>query len=639
MSDVPPPVPPAAPPDGGGRPPGPAPLPQGPSGGSLGRLFLVLSGITLLGVGAIGGLTWWAVSQADKASVEAASFLHVELDGPLSDAPTAGGLFDDPADAPPTTLEIARAIRLAAADARIEGMWLELGGVQGGWASWQELRAAIADFRAAGKRCVATADLGITMGGYYLAAACDEIGLAPAAVSLVTGLSVQVSYYRGTFDKLGIEPEYEHVGDFKSFIESYERTGPSPEAALAYDTLLDGLWDGVVGELATDRGVTPEVVQGWIDAPALAATDAAAQGLVDFVAFPDVLARRVHRVGADDWPALLDAPVGDDEEEAPLTELSEFVKLARKSGTGPAVAIVVAEGQIVPGDDSGGGLFGDDGMLTDGELAKWMADARDNDAVKAVVVRVNSPGGAASAADLMWREVARTRAAGKPVVMSFGDAAASGGYLLAAGADRILAAPGTLTGSIGVFGGKFDLSGAFDKLGVTRHSWKRGEVSDLLSFTAPFSDEGRAVFRRFLSAYYERFLAIVGEGRGMSRDAVHEVAQGRVWTGAQAVERGLVDALGTLDDAVAVAAELGGISGEPALVWLPKRRTPWEVLIEDFGSSSQASAAARSGLSPAGEAALGAMLPAGARAELSVLAGAAEVGGVLALLPGQPVIR
>jgi len=216
-----------------------------------------------------------------------------------------------------------------------------------------------------------------------------------------------------------------------------------------------------------------------------------------------------------------------------------------------------------------------------------MRDAREADDVVAVVIRVNSPGGSGLASDMMWREVVRTREQGKPVVVSMADYAASGGYYIAAPADWIVAEPGTLTGSIGVFGGKMNLAGLYEKAGMTEHTWKRGAEADMFSSTSGFSEAGRATYRQFLEDFYEVFLDRVGSGRGMERDEVHAVAQGRVWTGAQALERGLVDELGGLDEAVRKAAELAQVDDYGTHV-LPKRKDFLELLLEDLEGTTNA---------------------------------------------------
>lgn len=611
-----------------------APPPKPPTRRSTGTGLLL--GLTVAGVGlfaASAGIVYYLVSQSDRGEVHEGSFLEVDLAGPLPDAPIQGRLFLDPADVPPTVADIAGAIRHAADDERIEGLYLDLSVPQAGWASYQEIRSAIDTFEAAGKPCVAFAGQAMLNGDYYLASACDTIVLDPAGAMLVTGLATQITYYKGTLDKLGITPEYEHVGDFKSAIEVFERTGPSDEAAEAYETLLDSTWSQMLSGIAEGRGVDVTTAETWIDEPDMTPEGALARGMVDAVAYEDAVRATLSEAGTDGWADGLDFLPEEPPDDDDTTSLSEYLKTVRadrKAGAGPAVALVFAEGNIVPGQ-SEPGLFGGDDSLTDGEFSDWMEAVRDDDRVEAVVVRVNSRGGSGLASAHMWREVERTKVAGKPVVVSFGDYAASGGYYMSAGADHIIAQPGTITGSIGVFGGKFDLSGAYDKLGLTQHSFKRGELADLLSVTQPFSDEGRKVFKGYLSSFYEQFLGVVSEGRDMSRDEVHAVAQGRVWTGEQALGHGLVDSLGGLPEAVDKAAELAELEGDFHLRRWPRQKDFFEMLMEDLGSA-QATV-----VSPTLQA-VDALAPE-VRDELGTLWRIQQDGGVAALLPGMPTVR
>jgi protease-4 len=304
--------------------------------------------------------------------------------------------------------------------------------------------------------------------------------------------------------------------------------------------------------------------------------------MVDHLAYADQIRGHIDALGTDDFAARLKGPDALDEKEVDesFTPLDRYVATLRsESPRGDQVAVVYAAGPIVSGE--AGGLFAEQ-LIADKTFASWMEEIRESDDVKAVVLRVDSPGGSGLASDMIWREIRRTQELGKPVVVSMAGYAASGGYFISAPADWVIAQPGTLTGSIGVFGGKLDLSGTFDKLALREATWKRGEEAKLLSMSAPFTDTGRAVFRAFLSDFYEKFLSRVADGREMQRDEVHAVAQGRVWTGAQALERGLVDELGGIDRAIAKASELAKIEGTPGLRRWPKQKSFFEVLIEDL---------------------------------------------------------
>jgi protease-4 len=593
---------------------------------STNSVLLALTAVGTLALGGSIGAIWYLANRVDVGEVSDGSFLQLTLKGTLSDEPVTGGLFDDPSDAPPTVTELAEALRAAAEDDRIDGLFLVVDGAAGGWASWQELRGAVEAFQAADKPCLAYSPSMYSNGSYYLASVCDTVAMAPTGVVMVNGLAMEMSYYAGTLEWLGIEPEFEHVGDFKSAIETFERTEPSESAAEAYEHLIDSTWAQLVDGIAAGRDLDSDAVRELIDHPRITPQSAVDRGMVDVLAWPDAVVQHAHRVGEDGWADLLAEPV-DEVDRDNLTRMKEYIKGFRADarGSGDRIAVVQAQGNIVSGG-SGGGLFGDDGNLTDGEFADWMEEARDDDSVKAVVVRVNSPGGSGLASSLMWREVARTQRAGKPVVVSMGDLAASGGYMMSCNADWIVAQPGTITGSIGVFGGKFDMSGAWEKLGMTSHTFKRGELSDLFSPNAGFSEEGRGVYKEFLSTfYYDVFLDQVSEGRGMEVDAVHEVAQGRVWTGEQALGHGLVDELGGLHEALAKAAELAEID-DYGVSRVPRAKGFMELLAEDLEGA---------------DASLTLELPldAAMRADLALFQNLHEMHGVAAFLPGRPTLR
>ncbi|MCB9688545.1 MAG: signal peptide peptidase SppA [Alphaproteobacteria bacterium] len=566
------------------KPPAP---PARPSRG-VGRSTMVLLGLTallgLLFVASVGVVAWtW--SSRSGGVVHDQSFLALTLSGEISDGPQPGGIFDDPGEFPPIASEIAAAVRKAKDDPRIEGIWLVMDSPSVGWAGYEEIRDALVAFREAGKPCVAYSEAW-TIGPYYLASACDVVAMPPSGIALINGFSAHVTFYAGTFDKIGVQAQMLHVGDFKSAVEPYERTEPSEPASEAMNGLLDSLWGNVLDQVAAGRGVPVDQLRERIDHPTLSPRRALEAGFVDVLAYPDQLRAHLSEVKQDGWKEKLDVPFdGDDDElDDRFTKLRPYLAELRgeEDGRGAKIAVIHAEGQIMGGE--GGGLFGDT-SLTDRRFHEWMEEARADDAVKAVVLRVNSPGGSGLASDLMWRDIQRFRATGRPVVVSMGNYAASGGYYISAPADWIIAQPNTLTGSIGVFGGKIIFAGTYEKLGLTDHAYERGAEADLLSTLEPFSDEGRVSYQGFLDDFYATFLGRVSEGRKMETDAVHAVAQGRVWTGSQALDRKLVDELGGLDTAIAKAAELASVTDYGVERW-PKRKGFFELLMEDIEKQS-----------------------------------------------------
>lgn len=517
-------------------------------------------------------------------------WLHVKVTADIGEGPGSEGVVMDTADLPPLSTELARAITDASKDDDVSGIFLEVDSVGLGWAQVEGLRRALTAFQDAGKPCVAWAP-NLTNKEYFLASACKELHMAPAGLIFVNGLSVTQSYYAGTFDKIGVTAQFEHVGDYKSAIEPFTRSGPSDAASEAMNMLLDGLYAQLVHGVATGRGLTDDEAKALIDDPPMTPEEALSRKLVDGLHYRDeVIHEVVSGGGTPDDEEIKGDEAGNDEdadkddkpEEDELLKLKDYMKGRRtawRAGS-DTVAVLYAEGQIVDGESSEGILGGR--SIGDVSLRESLEKLREDDDVVAVVLRVDSPGGSGSASDAIWRAVERVQEK-KPVVVSMGDYAASGGYYISAGANYIYAEPGTLTGSIGVFGGKLVIGGVYDKIGVTTYTYERGSYASLLSGTHLFTDDDRAKFRTFLESFYQIFLGRVADGRKMSKEDVHAVAQGRVWTGEQALDRHLVDELGGLDDAIAKAAELGGAKADDVEIRrLPERKGFIDALIDEI---------------------------------------------------------
>lgn len=485
--------------------------------------------------------------------------LLLTLSGSIMDGPGKGALVLDAKDLPPLLTEYTALIRAAAMDPAVDSLVIEIDPLELGWASVQELADALGSFRAQQKPCTSTTDT-LTNKEYILASACGEIHLSPAGLSLVNGLSITQTYFADTLALIGVKSNFEHVGAFKSAVEPFERTSPSPEAQEAQEALLDGVYAQFISRIAAGRGITEIEALSLVDDPPLNPTQALDRGLVDAL---------THR------EEVLDHFAGED----PIT-FKEYLKKVRKSSSRkPYIAVLHAEGTITSGKT--GSDFSGDRYVGDKDMVESLQELAANDDVVAVVLRVNSPGGSGLASDNIWAAVQQLREE-KPIVVSMSDLAASGGYYIAMGTDAIIAEPGTLTGSIGVFGGKVNVGGLLEKVGIHLHKTQRGEMADLLSMTDDFSDEGREKFRSFLQGFYELFLERVAAGREMSTDDVHAVAQGRVWTGEQALERGLVDQLGGLDVAIERARELAGVTEPTGILRMPEPQTLIDEIMDDL---------------------------------------------------------
>ena len=591
-------------------------------------LTLVFVLVFVLSIGLIGYL----VVRTDRGTVAEGSYLHVPLSGVLEEAPMVGGLLLDPELAPILVTEYAAAIQQAAGDDRITGLYLTFDAPMGSLAAYQEIRDAVEVFRESGKPCVSWTE-GHAMSSYYLASACDRVLVAPSGAVMVAGMSMSTTYYKGTLDMLDAKAEFVNVGDFKSAVEPFMRTEPSEAASEAMEALLGSMYDHVISEIASGRNMSTDAVRAAIDLPSLTPSGAAERGLIDGVAFPDQVLLTLQDSAADDWvEALADASYPgdlDDLEAEQLTGVREYLKSWRadQAATDKKVLVVHASGQIVSGDGDGG-LFGSSGMLADRPFAEWMREARDRSDVAAVVLRVDSPGGSGLASDMMWREIQLTREAGKPVVVSQAGLAASGGYYISAPADYIFAMPSTITGSIGVLGGKVNLDGTYAKAGMTDHTYQRGANATMFSATDSFGDQGIEIFREYLTEFYGVFVQKCADGRGKSFEEIHAVAQGRVWTGEQALAHGLVDELGGLDKAVLKAAELAGVS-EVGIDRLPRQQDFFEVLMEDLASAQAPTPQVQLPV-PGAEQAL---------VELDTLRRVLADGGVATWLPAAPRVH
>ncbi len=535
-----------------------------------------------------------------------ARWLHVRVDGRVTEAPGEEPLFSDPTTLPPLSTELAAMLREAAEDDEVSGLFLEIEPLGLGWAQVEELRDAVLAVRAAGKPTVCWGEA-FTNKEYFLATACEEVRLARAGILLANGLAVTQLYYADALERFGVHANFEHVGAYKSAIEPLTRNGPSEPAAEATNAMLDSLYATFVQGIADGRGWPVERARALVDAAPMTPFDAEAAGAIDGTAWRDELA---------------EGRVGDD----PIRGSAYLGKLRRRWSSGKrGIAVIYAHGTIT-GGESGSDLFGGSG-IGDKTLRRQLGEVRDDDDVVAVVLRVDSPGGSGTASEAIWRELRRT-AEVKPVVISMGDYAASGGYYISTGADYIVAEPTTLTGSIGVFGGKVNLRGLYEEIGLRVHSFQRGRMARLLSSTTDFDPEERRHFRRYLGVFYQTFLTRVADARGLSLDEVHAVAQGRVWTGEQAARLGLVDELGGLDVAIRRAAELAGRDEEGLAIWrYPERKSLLERLVEDAMQPPEDDALSAA---PELRAALG---------ELAALRRALGPEGVAAMMPARIEVR
>lgn len=449
----------------------------------------------------------------------------------------------------------------ARGDEEVSGLILRIEGPGLGWSQIQSLRRAIAQFRESGKEAVAYLTEA-EMPEYLLATACDSIAMAPEGTLMVTGLHLEGIFLRGLLDLLGIQPDILQIGIYKGAGDMFTERAFTEPLRQALTGIVDDLWDQVLTTIAESRGLERAEVARLIDRGPFTARQALAAGLIDQLAQPTDLLTRIEIAAGDGF--TLDDAYGV--EEPPPLETNIFNLLAmfqqpaaETASPNPKIALLYATGLVLVAEPQGG-LFAQPEVIASDTFTDLLRQCRDDETVRAVVVRVDSPGGSALASDIIWQEM-RALARIKPVIVSMGDLAASGGYYVAIGGDEIFAEPGTLTGSIGVMGGKLVLAGLLEgHLGITHDTISRGQNAGMFSAWAPFSPTEREALEGLMQSVYETFKAHVAESRDLTPEEVEAVAQGRAWTGRQAVERGLADRIGGLPDAIARAEELAGLS-------------------------------------------------------------------------------
>ena len=437
------------------------------------------------------------------------------------------------------TAHVAR-LRAMARDPAVKAVVVTFDGVAGGWASLQELRDEMLALRAAGKKVYAYMVSG-TGRDYYVASAANKIYVDPAGGVRLVGMAGTTMFFRGAFDQIGVAPQFEKIAEYKSAPEQFTETAPSATAAKMNNEMFDSLWDQFLSQVAQSRNLTKDELRALVDAGPYSAGDLAANTkLVDAVAAPDKVSQ------------LVMADIGQ------VLGVGAHVVERPDRWRRPGIAIIYVDGDITDGVSRSIPFVGQ--SLAGGEtLVSALAVARANPDIGAIILRIDSPGGSALASELVSREVFATRGV-KPILCSFSDLAASGGYFIAAGCDVIFAKPMTITGSIGIFYGKFDLSGLLQKVGITTDTYKRGKRADVESLYRPYSAEERAVLMDKLKYMYGRFVGAVAEGRGMKKDEVDNIGRGHVWTGAMAKDVKLVDRFGGLGDAIDEAKKRMGIS-------------------------------------------------------------------------------
>ncbi|MFO0291529.1 MAG: signal peptide peptidase SppA [bacterium] len=543
----------------------------------LGTLLGLLA-FSVLGVGGLAFLLLSSLMSSDSSSVKEKSVLVFNLATNISDAPPSSSLADSLTGESATTLnlrQVIAAIEKATLDDNIVGLLLygrdNIG--EYGYATLTEVRQALAKFRQSGKKIIAY-DVEWTEKEYYLASVAEKVIINPVGRMEINGLSSQQTFFADALEKYGVGVQVVKVGSFKGAVEPYTRQDLSVQNRQQLQTLLDTIWSNYSSTVAKSRNLTPQQVQTISDTQGiLEAATAKKAGFVDEVAHLD----RVIAL-AKDLTGEAKNKTNEEENSGSFSQISlaNYASSLDDEGgdSSDQIAIVYAEGTIVEGQGDRGEIGGD-------KLAKELRKLQGKEEVKAVVLRINSPGGSATASEVILREIKRLDAK-KPVIISMGDVAASGGYWISMGGQRIFANNDTITGSIGVFGLLLNIQKIANNNGIDWDTVKTGKLSDISTITRPKNPQELEIYQGSVNQFYDLFIETVAQGRKLSPDQVRTVAQGRVWTGKDAVKIGLVDQIGGLEVAVQYAAKTAKLGDDWSIKEYPRSQSWQEELFSNL---------------------------------------------------------
>lgn len=519
-------------------------------------IFSILCLLILMGI---------ASSAEETVDVKDNSVVFIPLQGMLKERVPEDPLAELFPNAGPFNvglLDLLKVIKSAAKDDKVKGIYIEHGYLSGGFASLKEIRDALAEFKESGKFVYSYGNY-ISEGDYYIGSVADVLYVNPQGSLEFNGFSANISFFKGTLEKLDIEPVIFRVGEFKSAVEPFMREDMSPENRLQITEFLHSVHTTFLQDIASSRSIPAEQLKDISNLMKVRNVDDAVEyGLATKVAYEDemkALIRTKLEIGEED--------------EINFISYKKYQKSIQPEEISKnRIAVIVAEGEILMGE-------GENDQVGAEKFAREIKSVRESDRVKAVVIRVNSPGGSLTGSDIIWREIMLTKEK-KPVIASMGDYATSGGYYLSMPCDTIVAQPNTITGSIGIFGLMFNLEDFLDnKLGITFDVVKTGEFSDIFTVTRTLTDYEKQIIQEGVEDGYETFTGKAAEARSMSQDKLKSIAGGRVWTGVEALNLGLVDKLGSFEDAVEIAAEKAGIGDDYLLSFYPREKNFIEQLL------------------------------------------------------------
>ena len=540
------------------------------------NVFMVIIGaLTTTGLLVLSGVGIWFWQSRPESTIAEASILRLDLSGTLADSSTTDPLSTLLSEPSPTLRATIEAIDRAALDSRIAGLIVDLSHTRPTLAAAQELRSAVARFRAAGKYTAVFADSFSererATQAYLLATAFERIWMQPSGALDITGLRAETPFFADLLKTVGVQAEFSQRHEFKGAADGFRLNRMDPAMRSSLTSLLDDLHRQIVDGVSESRKIAKDEVANAISQAPLFADEALARRLIDRIGYRDQLLTNARQTLGGGNPVLDFARyAAETTPEAPV----EDARL---------IAVIALRGAIVRGKMPDGGSLSGDQTYGDTAAAAIDAAARDR-RVAAILLRIDSPGGSYVASDTVWRAVKMARTSGKPVVASLGGVAASGGYFIAMAADKIIAEPATVTGSIGVVGGKFVVGNLLDKLGIHVEPVDSAPNAGFYSALTPFTTEQKARFEESLDRIYADFTNRVATERKLTAAKLDGVARGRIWTGAQAIELGLVDGLGGIDTAVVTARKLADLSDldQAAVVAYPPPEAPWKRLVRSL---------------------------------------------------------
>lgn len=486
--------------------------------------------------------------------------LEREVEDPLEGLPT----FINIQDGGIGLMEFKEAIKHAAEDEKVKGILLESPNMLAGISTIGDMRNTLEEFKESGKFIYSYAEM-YSEGAYFLASVSDEVFINPDFAMLeFNGLNIESIHFKGLFDKLEIEPITFSVGDYKGADEPFVRKNMSPQVKQRFEGLLSRIYGNILNEVAESRSISFDDIKRISDSSLVnLESDAIKYGLVDRLVYRDAVIETIQK--------RLEV---ESEDDINFVSYGKYRKSFRNSNSSSnRIAVIMASGTIVSGK-------GENNTVGSAKFAKEIKDAGDNEKIKAIIIRINSPGGSALASDVIWREI-KLASEKKPVIASMSDQATSGGYYLAMACDTIVAQPNTITGSIGVFSMLFNVKDFLgNKLGITTDNVKTGYFSDIYTMTEPLSEYEINYIQKGTNKAYEAFVSKAADGRNMDIGAIEQFAAGRLWSGEEALENGLIDMLGNLDVAIRVAADKAGIEDDYKLRTYPIQKPPLEELLE-----------------------------------------------------------